>query len=117
MEFCAMLTRSGRAWMDIGALLVMYMPHRVPRLRQAMSGIALALCCAVPMAADLSGSLRFGDGNFSVEVRTIGESLTLSARGCNTFALSFVPEAGRDSELLLSDANGKSLGTIKAGSS
>jgi hypothetical protein len=61
--------------------------------------------------AELSGSIQFGDENFSVEVRSPGQTLPLAARGCNNFDLALASGAPR-STLLLQDVNGKHVGTI-----
>lgn len=66
-----------------------------------------------PQAADISGSIRFAEEDFFVEVRTTGTSLLLSARGCNNFELS-LPIEDRSSSISLFDANDKRLGTANA---
>lgn len=43
------------------------------------------------LSVDVSGSIRFGDENFELDVRTTDSLLPLDARGCNNFDLSFLP--------------------------
>ncbi len=80
----------------------------------------LAACLSVVLwtgatshAADMSGSIRFAEEDFTVEVRTVGASLLLATRGCNNFDVT-LPSADRSSSLRLLDANGKQLGSANA---
>lgn len=64
-------------------------------------------------AADISGSIRFAEEDFTVEVATNGASLLLAARGCNNFDLSFA-NADRAASLVMVGTDGKQLGSANA---
>ncbi len=82
--------------------------------RIALGASLLALLSHAGQCAQISGSIRFSDEDFSLEVRTTGTSLSLSSRGCNNFDLA-VGTQGRKSQVLLRDANGATIGTIGSG--
>lgn len=67
----------------------------------------------VALPDPISGSIRFGDENFEVEVRTVGSTLPLSARGCSNFDLSFVT-AAPGAKLQLQNSKGAEIGTVGA---
>lgn len=92
----------------------MYLSTRIRSARLALCASLLALAGQPVRGADISGSIRFSDENFSVEVRTTGESLSMVARGCNSFDLAVATKA-RGSGLVLRGANGADLGTIGYG--
>ena len=59
----------------------------------AACAAAASLAWHDALPADVSGSIRFGDENFELDVRTTDSLLPLDARGCNNFDLSFLPGA------------------------
>jgi hypothetical protein len=61
--------------------------------------------------AEIGGSIRFSDENFSFTVQTVDQGLRLQSRGCNNFDLTLLP-ADRNAAILLRDRDGRSLGTI-----
>ena len=80
--------------------------------------IAACVCLSVfawhvALPEAISGSIRFGDENFELEVRTLGSSLPLSARGCSNFDLSFA-SAAPGAALELQNAKGIAIGTVGA---
>ena len=62
------------------------------------------------LPADVSGSIRFGDENFELDVRTTDSLLPLDARGCNNFDLSFLPGTPT-AKIELRSARGAAIGT------
>lgn len=92
----------------------MNLPTAVGRAGFALCASMLAWGSHASLAAQIGGSIRFGDEHFSVEVRTTGESLSLITRGCNNFDLA-VAAAKRGSRLLLHSAKGTQLGAVGDG--
>jgi hypothetical protein len=87
------------------------MPFITPR-RLAPVACALALVLShAARAADIGGSIRFSDENFSLAVQTVDRTLKLTSRGCNNFDLALLP-GDRNAGLLLRDSEGRNLGTI-----
>ncbi len=64
-------------------------------------------------AADISGSIRFADEDFEVDVSTIGSSLRLTARGCNNFDLALA-SATPGGLLELRNAKGAGVGSVSS---
>lgn len=82
--------------------------------------ILLIACATVSFAADSSlavpirGSIRFGDDEFSVEVRSTKQTLSIAARGCNNFDIS-LPADAPDSALTLVGIDNRTLATVAPG--
>jgi len=87
------------------------MPFITPR-RLAFIFCTLAISTIhAAQGAEIGGSIRFSDENFSFTVQTVDQGLRLQSRGCNNFDLALLP-ADRNAALLLRDRDGRSLGTI-----
>jgi len=87
------------------------MPFNTPRHLGALTCAFAIFLSFAAQAADIGGSIRFGDENFSLTIKTIDQRLHLQSRGCNNFDLTLLP-AERNAAVVLRDQSGRNLGTI-----
>lgn len=83
------------------------------QMRLSIAARTIGLLCALTaysaaQAAEIQGAIRFNDENFSVDVRTAGQVLALTARGCNNFDLSMAAPT-RTAVLVLHGREGAEL--------
>lgn len=79
----------------------------------ALCGSSLGGWYDIALGAQVSGSIRFADENFDIDVHTRESSLELTARGCNNFDLSLA-SPGQGASIELRDSKNALLGTIAA---